>query len=147
MASRKAKLWTKLNPTISKDNTMGEAARQAKMLAEFAKNRPYMFGVKFDLQTSVEDGARPPIPPPPGVRPPGPQGYDRREDRQVPYLPYSFDGVPSRPPSRTSNNRSPAGKFIDLTAEHALADRYHFQQSAGLEDEMKAWRARGKEKE
>jgi hypothetical protein len=50
--NRKAKLWTKLNPTISKDNTMGEAARQAKMLAEFAKNRPCMFGVKFDLQTS-----------------------------------------------------------------------------------------------
>jgi len=31
---------------------MGEAARQGKMLAEFAKNRPCMFGVKFDLQTS-----------------------------------------------------------------------------------------------
>jgi hypothetical protein len=55
MASRKAKLWTKLNPTISKDNTMGEAARQAKILAEFAKNRPYIFGVKFDLQTSKEE--------------------------------------------------------------------------------------------
>jgi hypothetical protein len=53
--SRKAKLWTELNPTISKDNTMGEAARQAKMLAEFAKNRPCMFGVKFDLQTSKEE--------------------------------------------------------------------------------------------
>jgi hypothetical protein len=38
--------------------------------------------------------------------------------------PYSgqFDGTPgapSRPPSRMSNNRSPHGKIIDLTAEHA----------------------------
>jgi hypothetical protein len=53
--NKKAKLWTELNPTISKDNTMGEAARQAKMLAEFAKHRPCMFGVKFDLQTSKEE--------------------------------------------------------------------------------------------
>jgi hypothetical protein len=33
-----------------------------------------------------------------------------------------FDGTlaaPSRPPSRTSNNRSPHNKIIDLTAEHA----------------------------
>ena len=29
-----------------------------------------------------------------------------------------FDGAPSRPPSRTSNNKSPAG-VIDLTEEHA----------------------------
>jgi hypothetical protein len=34
---------------------MGEAARQAKMLAEFAKNRPCMFGIKFGLQTSKEE--------------------------------------------------------------------------------------------
>jgi hypothetical protein len=65
--NRKAKLWTELNPTISKDNTMGEAAQHAKMLAEFAKNRPCMFGVQFALQTSVEDEARPPGPLPPGV--------------------------------------------------------------------------------
>ncbi len=31
-----------------------------------------------------------------------------------------FDGAPSRPPSRTSNNKSPLSKVIDLTAEHAL---------------------------
>jgi hypothetical protein len=53
--NRKAKLWTELNPTISKDNTMGEAARRTKMFAEFAKNRPCMFGVKFDSQTSTEE--------------------------------------------------------------------------------------------
>jgi hypothetical protein len=35
--------------------------------------------------------------------------------------------------------------IIDLTAEHAPADSYFFQQQAGLEDEMKAWRAMGKE--
>jgi hypothetical protein len=29
------------------------------------------------------------------------------------------DGAPSRPPSRTGNNRIPQGKIIDLTAEHA----------------------------
>lgn len=33
-----------------------------------------------------------------------------------------FDGALSRPPSRTSNNRSPIGKVIDLTPEHAMAD-------------------------
>lgn len=35
-----------------------------------------------------------------------------------------FDGVgaPSRPPSRTSHNKSPLGKVIDLTAEHAAAN-------------------------
>ncbi|CZR60074.1 uncharacterized protein PAC_09969 [Phialocephala subalpina] len=35
-----------------------------------------------------------------------------------------FDGVgaPSRPPSRTSHNKSPLGKIIDLTAEHAAAN-------------------------
>ncbi|PVH78657.1 hypothetical protein DL98DRAFT_590199 [Cadophora sp. DSE1049] len=33
-----------------------------------------------------------------------------------------FDGGPSRPPSRTSNNKSPLSKVIDLTAEHAAAD-------------------------
>ncbi|PQE22262.1 ubiquitin interaction domain-containing protein [Rutstroemia sp. NJR-2017a WRK4] len=34
--------------------------------------------------------------------------------------PYSrFDGAPSRPPSRTSNNKSPLSKVIDLTTEQA----------------------------
>jgi len=32
--------------------------------------------------------------------------------------PYNrFDGAPSRPPSRTSNNKSPLSKVIDLTTE------------------------------
>ncbi len=35
---RKPNLCTELYPTISKDNAMGEAARQTKLLAEFAKN-------------------------------------------------------------------------------------------------------------
>ncbi|PMD43684.1 hypothetical protein L207DRAFT_510194 [Hyaloscypha variabilis F] len=41
-------------------------------------------------------------------------------DDTGPYGPYP--GAPSRPPSRTSNNKSPLSKIIDLTAEHAAAD-------------------------
>jgi hypothetical protein len=42
----------------------------------------------------------------------------------APHSPGSFggqqsDGAPSRPPSRTGNNRTPRGKIIDFTAEHA----------------------------
>jgi hypothetical protein len=37
--------------------------------------------------------------------------------------------------------------IIDLTAENAPADSYYFQQQANLEEELKAWRARGKEEE
>ncbi|KAH6724870.1 hypothetical protein BKA61DRAFT_589348 [Leptodontidium sp. MPI-SDFR-AT-0119] len=37
-------------------------------------------------------------------------------------FPGRYDGGPSRPPSRTSNNKSPLSKVIDLTAEHAAAD-------------------------
>ncbi|KAH8747121.1 hypothetical protein BGZ57DRAFT_917008, partial [Hyaloscypha finlandica] len=33
-----------------------------------------------------------------------------------------FSDPPSRPPSRTSNNKSPIRKIIDLTAQHATAD-------------------------
>jgi hypothetical protein len=54
--NRKAKLWTELNPTISKDNTMGEAAQQAKMLADFGKkNRHGILGVRIEVHTSEEE--------------------------------------------------------------------------------------------
>lgn len=35
---------------------------------------------------------------------------------------YDGVGAPSRPPSRTSHNKSPLGKIIDLTADHAAAN-------------------------
>lgn len=41
-------------------------------------------------------------------------------DDRGPY-PAQYDGIgaPSRPPSRTSHNKSPLSNVIDLTAEHA----------------------------
>jgi hypothetical protein len=51
--SKQGKLPTELNPTISRDNTMGEAARNAKMLVYFGeKHRPFTFGIMFEMQTS-----------------------------------------------------------------------------------------------
>ncbi|KAJ5033526.1 uncharacterized protein L3040_008641 [Drepanopeziza brunnea f. sp. 'multigermtubi'] len=48
--------------------------------------------------------------------------------------PYNrYDGAPSRPPSRTSNNKSPLSKVIDLTAEHAAADPRNSSYSNNLD--------------
>jgi hypothetical protein len=54
--NRKAKLWTELNPTISKDRTMGEAAHRGQILAGFAKgHRHCRFGVRLEVQTPEEE--------------------------------------------------------------------------------------------
>ncbi|TVY84170.1 hypothetical protein LSUE1_G000958 [Lachnellula suecica] len=54
-------------------------------------------GVSFDIQ---------------GPDVPGPSSYSH----------YDGNGLASRPPSRTSHNKSPLGKIIDLTADAAAAD-------------------------
>jgi hypothetical protein len=114
--NRKANLWAELNPTISKDNTMGEAAKQAKMLAEFGKkNRHCKFGVRIEVQTS-------------------------EDEHLVDELLESFSTFRSsdlrrgRDYSRTSGPKFPSRLTPDPTFE-----------PAGLEDEMKAWRLRGKD--
>ncbi|KUJ11698.1 uncharacterized protein LY89DRAFT_786579 [Mollisia scopiformis] len=66
-------------------------------------------------------------------------------DDPGPYGP-RFDGAgaPSRPPSRTSNNKSPLSKIIDLTVEHAAADpsmSIGFDHDSELQQALAASRA------
>ncbi|TVY42972.1 hypothetical protein LSUB1_G001284 [Lachnellula subtilissima] len=62
------------------------------------------------------------------------------------YNHYDGNGLASRPPSRTSHNKSPLGKIIDLTAEHALADPrnslpFAQHEDSDLEQALRASRA------
>ncbi|RQM06475.1 hypothetical protein DH86_00002337, partial [Scytalidium sp. 3C] len=47
--------------------------------------------------------------------------FDNTESTQIPQYGH-FDTAPSRPPSRTSNNKSPLSKAVDLTSEHVAAN-------------------------
>jgi hypothetical protein len=52
--TKQTTLRTEINGTISRDNTMGEAARNAEMLACFGKkHQPFTFGIMFEIETSV----------------------------------------------------------------------------------------------
>jgi hypothetical protein len=132
--NRKAKLWTELNPTISKDNTMGEAARQAKMLADFGKkNRHCIFGVRIEVHTSEEehpyDSVDEPLDSPPTPR--SPELIDRRDYSRT-----------SGPKLRSRHLRT--SRLIDDSSSNDEDVTPTFEP-AGLEDEMKAWRLRGKD--
>jgi hypothetical protein len=51
--SKQATLRTEINPTISRENTMSEAARNSKMLAYCGeKHRPFSFGIMLEMETS-----------------------------------------------------------------------------------------------
>ncbi|CAL3965787.1 unnamed protein product [Diplocarpon coronariae] len=59
---------------------------------------------------------------------------------------HRYDAAPSRPPSRTSNNKSPLSKVVDLTAEHAAADSknstaHDYNVDSDLEQALAASRA------
>jgi hypothetical protein len=132
--NRKANLWAELNPTISKDNTMGEAAQQAKMLAEFGKkNRHCIFGVKIEAHSPEEEDPYDSVDEPLDF-PPTPVF---RSD-----LSHHFNN------SLTSRAKVPSRHLQTsrLTDDSSSNDEEVIPtfKAAGLEDEMKAWRLRGK---
>ncbi|KAL2068176.1 hypothetical protein VTL71DRAFT_16274 [Oculimacula yallundae] len=57
-------------------------------------------------------------------------------DDPGPFPASRFDGAPSRPPSRSSNNKSPLSKAIDLTAVAAAANSANHDYNGDLELEQ-----------
>jgi len=79
--------------------TSPKAVRLAIIFVSYTPHHPFSAMIT-DKQTAFDIQA-------PDV--PGPSSYNH----------FDGNGLASRPPSRTSHNKSPLGRVIDMTAEHA----------------------------
>jgi hypothetical protein len=126
---------------------MGEAAQQAKMLAEFGKkNRQCIFGVRIDMHASEEEHPYDSVDEPLDLLS-TPISPDRRRGRDYSRTTLPWPETlpwPKTLPGQVSMLSLIESPFTDPSSSNDEDVTPTFE-AAGLENEMKAWRLRSKD--